>query len=815
MQLNIEQKRLISSKPNGHMLIKGVAGSGKTTVAVHKIPFLLNHYCFADDDSILMITFNKTLVFYLNYLYNKIEQDEIQMTFDALISNRDKVTIKSIDSIIYEFFTEWKMKNSKNLNLISDKNLMYNILNQSIAELQKIYPNVKLLDQKYNSFLLDEIEWIKACNYLDEAEYQSADRLGRTSKQLNDSPQRIMKNSETRKAIYELMLLYNKKLNDMNYIDFKDMALIVLDYLKTIKNYKKYTHIIIDESQDLTKVQLDIINLLYCKKPYSSITFIADTAQSIYNHSWLVKGRSFTSIGYDMTGKSNQLSKNYRTTVQIAQCAYSLIENDPNIIEDENFVKPSLIDKQGLYPVFKIFKTLKDEADFIAKEINNLSKEYNYRDIAIICKTKKYLDTMFEYIKEFNIPATFLNRDNPQFEEDSVKFLTMHSIKGLEFKVVFVVGLNKKIIPNIDFSDLLEPDIQESIERKLLYVGMTRANEILYLTSSEVPSKFISDINPSFLKLGFHCLIKSFYKVPLENYLFKDKIINIYSKEEMIRQWIIKELMETYKYPLELIDIEYKINSFSKVGSVDVVVFIYKNNKKIPFIFFEVKAYNSMNDFAFEQLKSYLNCSNCFYGVLTDGNNFIVIDKNGNNLDDIPCFDISMLPSNIEEYQYIDLKHNKSFAIKRNIKEPLEISISNNGTDCNLDLENALRLDIYSKIAAGSPTYISSEKVGEFILPKDIFPPYHQYFILKVKGDSMIEAGIEDGDMVIIQNCNSAQNRDIVAVSIGEEATLKRFMRLGGDVLLVPENPNYEPIHIKDDQARIIGVAIGILKKKA
>ncbi|MCX7904827.1 MAG: UvrD-helicase domain-containing protein, partial [Caloramator sp.] len=162
MQLNIEQKRLVNLKPNGHMLIKGVAGSGKTTVAVHKIPFLLNHYCFADDDSILMITFNKTLVYYLNYLYSKIEQDEIQMTFDALISNRDKVTIKSIDSIIYDFFTEWKIKNGKNLKLISDKNLMYNILNQSIAELQKVFPNVKLLDQKYNSFLLDEIEWIKA-----------------------------------------------------------------------------------------------------------------------------------------------------------------------------------------------------------------------------------------------------------------------------------------------------------------------------------------------------------------------------------------------------------------------------------------------------------------------------------------------------------------------------------------------------------------------------------------------------------------------------------------------------------------------------
>ena len=50
MKLNIEQRKIIESKPNGHMLVRGVAGSGKTTVAVHKIPFLLKHYCPADED---------------------------------------------------------------------------------------------------------------------------------------------------------------------------------------------------------------------------------------------------------------------------------------------------------------------------------------------------------------------------------------------------------------------------------------------------------------------------------------------------------------------------------------------------------------------------------------------------------------------------------------------------------------------------------------------------------------------------------------------------------------------------------------------
>ncbi|WP_078696863.1 LexA family protein [Caloramator quimbayensis] len=72
-----------------------------------------------------------------------------------------------------------------------------------------------------------------------------------------------------------------------------------------------------------------------------------------------------------------------------------------------------------------------------------------------------------------------------------------------------------------------------------------------------------------------------------------------------------------------------------------------------------------------------------------------------------------------------------------------------------------------------------------------------------------------DGDLVVIQKTNAAENRDIVAVSLGDEATLKRFARMGGSVLLIPENSKYEPINIRDEQARILGIAVGIIKKKA
>lgn len=91
MKLNMEQRRIVELEPNGHMLIKGVAGSGKTTVSVRRIPFLLSHYCHEKDDKVLLVTFNKTLLNYIKYQYNKVE-DENQYQAD-LFGNINKQEI--------------------------------------------------------------------------------------------------------------------------------------------------------------------------------------------------------------------------------------------------------------------------------------------------------------------------------------------------------------------------------------------------------------------------------------------------------------------------------------------------------------------------------------------------------------------------------------------------------------------------------------------------------------------------------------------------------------------------------------------------
>lgn len=76
MQLNMEQKKLIHNTVMGQSMVKGVAGSGKTTVVVHRISFLLNNYCFEPQDKILMVTFNKNLTNYIEYICSQIDDDE-------------------------------------------------------------------------------------------------------------------------------------------------------------------------------------------------------------------------------------------------------------------------------------------------------------------------------------------------------------------------------------------------------------------------------------------------------------------------------------------------------------------------------------------------------------------------------------------------------------------------------------------------------------------------------------------------------------------------------------------------------------------
>ncbi len=812
MDLNAEQKRIATQEPKGHMLLRGVAGSGKTSVGIYRVSFLHLNYCFGKDDAILLATYNRTLIHYMSYLYEKMDKIK-NAEFSSLFEAPDrKVDIQTVDSLMFKYYQAFAAQKKLNYKLSVPQALGYEIINEGISKLKKQYPKVAILNQKNMAFLNQEISWIKDCLYLDEEAYQSADRKGMSRSQADSQPQRLPKNSDTRKAIFELKRFYDREVHQKGHISFGDMRLMALKQARKAQ-MQKYTHAIIDESQDLTRSQLLFLKYIYNEKDYSSICFIADTAQNIYPQSWIGSGQSFASIGFSMQGRSYSLSKNFRTTTQISQAAYSLIEDCTDIVEDDNFVKPSLIDKQGKYPICKEFDGESKQAEFLVQEILKLKDKYSMGDIAIIGRFKRQLNFIQEKLKNNGIACAYFSDKEDEFESKSIKLVTMHSIKGLEFPLVFIIGLNDDVMPFFTEHDSGAKYEEEIKERKLLYVGMTRATETLYLLSSSRPSRFISDISSKYLRTNRSSRLSRFYNISIEKYRYKDKLMDMHVAEEKIRQWMIAELLDTYGYPLDCILVEFPVKYFSKKGYVDIAIQIKKEETTIPLIFIETKRRGHDIRDALDQVKSYMsNCRVCEYGAATDGQEFVVIDKNFKVREDLPVFKNSWGLSNAIRFEYLNLRTNivTNFCCDPNQPDSIEIDLDG---DCEyIENDQLEKIPVYGKIAAGQPIAMNTELDQDIYLPKK-WVRGGSYFILKITGDSMNGAKINNNDLVLVRSQPSADNLDIAVVGLDEEGTLKRFSRMGSNIILLSENPKYDPIMLDDDQVNVLGVAVGVIKK--
>lgn len=117
---------------------------------------------------------------------------------------------------------------------------------------------------------------------------------------------------------------------------------------------------------------------------------------------------------------------------------------------------------------------------------------------------------------------------------------------------------------------------------------------------------------------------------------------------------------------------------------------------------------------------------------------------------------------------------------------------------------------VVGSVTAGAPILAEQNIQEYFPLPRD-FSRAEEVFMLKVRGDSMINAGIFDGDMVIVNKEPAAKNGDIVVALLGDEATVKRFYKETTQVRLQPENEKYEPIRSTDVQ--ILGKVIGLIRR--
>src|SRR5436190_543837 len=149
--------------------------------------------------------------------------------------------------------------------------------------------------------------------------------------------------------------------------------------------------------------------------------------------------------------------------------------------------------------------------------------------------------------------------------------------------------------------------------------------------------------------------------------------------------------------------------------------------------------------------------------------------------------------------------------LRRDPTKPRALELLGRGRAADVEPPTLPKLPLLGQIAAGGPLLAEQNVEDEIAVPETL----HGDFLLRVKGDSMIEAGILDGDLVVVQRAQDARDGDIVVALAGDdetadEATVKRFFRENGRVRLQPENSALEPIYA--DHVQVLGKVVGVFR---
>lgn len=454
-----EKQEEIVNYTGEELLIKGIAGSGKTTVLLRKAVKLIK----ADPTiRIGLFTYNKTLSHYAKQIAKHIGEGNLFVyTFHG-----------------WAFSTIKAVQNKKYLAIVSNKD-QSSYLQKAINFVKKRSKHRFVENEKFTEFLMEEIAWMKGKGIETEEQYFRVSRLGR------GSSVRVTKSD--RPVIFELFKAYESERLLSNKIEFDDFASILLNEKKKIEDNNKFDVVMVDEAQDLQQLQLQLLN--YIAK--SMFIVAADKGQKIYKTSFSWKDIGINILG----GRTKILQNSFRSTKQIIQMAHSLQMND-SIIDDEEYVKPILPDFTG--PVPDVYKcSSKEQQDAaIINAVKKLKENNPDQTIGILARNWRSINRLYYSFQAQNIPYEYIKKDQGDTHSPGIKLTTFHSAKGLEFDFVIIIDL----VDNALDQELQDEEYME-VERRLLYVSITRAKRHLQLYYFKKPMSLLNEIESKYYNL--------------------------------------------------------------------------------------------------------------------------------------------------------------------------------------------------------------------------------------------------------------------------------------------------------------------------
>ena len=480
-----EQNAIIRNEAARVLIIQGAAGSGKTSIALHRVAFLLYRYKDTlTSNNVAIISPNKVFGNYISNVLPELgEENILELSFEAIAAAvlgpkyKRQTFPQQVESLLAD-------ENPHAIERISFK-----ATNDFVAQLQAYLeaaeqayftPTPLAFEDFYVSGeeLLSSYQALKrlpiknrlrkiADNLLEKYKRDYEKRPSPAlSRQVRGSIQKMFRFSDPfslYKNFYRCIgreaLLQTAQKNLLEFCDVYPLVYVKLFFEESQQDYQKIQHLLVDEMQDYTPIQYAVLSKLFCCK----MTILGDSCQSVNPYS----SSSAEKIQPYFAGCATaELCKSYRSTVEITTLTQKILENKRLIP----------IQRHGDKPTITVCQTQGEEMEKIQSLIGDYRKSA-YASLGIICKSQDQANTLFAQLHPLYDDISLLDFHSDLFREGIV-ITSVHMSKGLEFDQVIVPDASHHLY-------------KTQLERSLLYIACTRAMHKLDLVCRGKASAFL------------------------------------------------------------------------------------------------------------------------------------------------------------------------------------------------------------------------------------------------------------------------------------------------------------------------------------
>lgn len=447
LALDRSQRSIVELDGPGPIVVRGVAGSGKTAVALHRIHRQLRQRSLLESPRILLLTFNRALA---------------QAARELLLALG--LEPKSVQVATLHHWCRQFTDTREPFLTFADRRAL---IRQAVEEVRRRSRDSALWSYP-PAFWEEELHRIKGSVLGGEAEYLELPRRGAQRKL----------DARLRELVWQVLLAYEAGRMRAGKLDWDDVVRRAWERLEK-ERPPPWDQVVLDEAQDLTPIGLKVAAKL--AGPAENLFLAFDPAQSIFE-----RGFRWKDVGLRVHGsRSFELRRNYRNTASILDAARQLLANIDEGEEEAPLV-PEAAMRDGHAPRLLAARP-GEEAQTLAADIRRLIENEGVpaRNISVLCYPNSVRDRVFETLTRAGIRCQKHDAESGiRLADASVKVLPVKSAKGLEFPVVYLWASGRDYLPPSGMGEAERLAWREDL-RKLFYMAMTRALSRLVLVHAE------------------------------------------------------------------------------------------------------------------------------------------------------------------------------------------------------------------------------------------------------------------------------------------------------------------------------------------